>query len=54
MSRDLTYGNFGNPPKKNYEIFLEFGDEFNDNALNTDNLTHFRGRGHNNVYDDMN
>ena len=49
MSRD-----FWQPTKKNYEIFLEFGDEFNDNALNTDNLTHFRGRGHNNVYDDMN
>ena len=39
---------FWQPSKKNYEIFLEFGDVFNDN------LTHFRGRGHDNVYDDMN
>ena len=44
---------FWQPSKNNYELFLEFGDEFNDNAY-TDNLTHFRGRGHNNVYDDIN
>ena len=37
------------PPQKK----IAFGDEFNDNAY-TDNLTHFRGRGHNNVYDDIN
>ena len=40
-------------PKICLIIYLEFGDEFNDNAY-TDNLTHFRGRGHNNVYDDIN